>query len=205
MNEFLFSLWLYVINTKSYVAASIIGISRTGYLGLKKKFLPFVRKYMEERSSLIGGPGVEVQLDETVITRLFRNVCPSRYEEYGIRSRWLLGGVEKNNKKKFFIAVIPDRKIETLAEFIGRYVAPGSKLMTDGYPSYPGAARLLSMEHEVVNHSLGFQNEAGNTTNAAEGLWSHLKLEIKSRHGVKLTNMQDFLSEFEFKKKVFGL
>lgn len=201
LNKFLYALWLYLLNTKTYIAASLVGLTRPKYSELKKKFLKYINKYMERSNILIGGAGVEVQLDETIITRLFQSSCPSNFEGYGVKSKWLLGGVERYDKNKFFIVVVPDRKVETLAHYIGKFVAPGSKLMVDGYTSYPGAARILNMDLEIVNHSKGFKNEYGNTTNAAEGLWSHLKLEIKSRHGVKLSNMNDFLKEFEFKKK----
>ena len=43
INEFLLALWLYLLNTKTYVAASILGISKPSYILLKKKLSQYIR------------------------------------------------------------------------------------------------------------------------------------------------------------------
>ena len=61
-------------------------------------------------------------------------------------------------------------------------------------------ARNLSFQHIIVNHTTGFPNENGDNTNAIENLWSHLKSELRLRHGVLRSEMQNFINEFAFRK-----
>lgn len=55
--------------------------------------------------------------------------------------------------------------------------------------------------HEIVNHSEGFRNEEGNTTNKIKNLWSHLKSELRTRRGIMRVRLEDFIYEFQFKRK----
>jgi hypothetical protein len=71
-------------------------------------------------------------------------------------------------------------------------------MRSDGHPSYPLVARNLNFNHEIVNHSMGFLNSDGQSTNLIENLWLHLKSEIKSRYGVIYCKINRFLEEFCF-------
>jgi hypothetical protein len=83
---------------------------------------------------------------------------------------------------------------------ISEQVQEGSILVTDGYPSYPQAAASLGMTHIIVNHSVGFTTESGDNTNSIENIWSHLKSELRMRHGVLRSEMENFVKEFCFRK-----
>lgn len=52
--------------------------------------------------------------------------------------------------------VVPDASADTLQAFVDDHVEPGSTIVTDGWPSYPGLAEL------------GYTNEARNQS-AAQG------------------------------------
>jgi transposase len=95
---------------------------------------------------------------------------------------------------------VPNRRSNTLIEIIRDNVHPESILVTDGYPSYPAVDSNLSMDHLIVNHSVGFRNENGDNTNSIENLWSHLKSNLKTAHGVKRSEMENFIVEFMFRK-----
>jgi hypothetical protein len=72
-------------------------------------------------------------------------------------------------------------------------VHDGSILVSDGYQSYVLAARELGLTHLIVNHSNGFVNAEGDHTNSIENLWSHLKSNLKTKHGVLRSEMNNFL------------
>ena len=42
---------------------------------------------------------------------------------------------------------------------------------------------------------MGFRNEQGDHTNSIESIWSNLKMEIKSRRGIMLCNLEEFVKE----------
>lgn len=68
---------------------------------------------------------------------------------------------------------VPDRKRPTLAKFINEVIAGHHRvtLVTDGWSGYENIQELLPnvINHIVVNHSEGWKNEAGWTSNAVEG------------------------------------
>jgi hypothetical protein len=79
---------------------------------------------------------------------------------------------------------------------------PGTVLVTDGYPSYVSAVRDFGSQHIVVNHSLGFKNEYGYTTNKIENVWSHFKTMYRTRNGLNHGLIPGFIEEFLFRKKL---
>ena len=60
------------------------------------------------------------------------------------------------------------------------HVVPGSIIVTDGYPSYPGDVSEFGSCHEVVNHSVGFVNAQGAHINKIESLCHILSMPIEN-------------------------
>ena len=90
--------------------------------------------------------------------------------------------------------VVKDRSRETLHKIIAQYVAPGSIIFTDCWPSYNDLENMPDKDylHYTVNHSKVFVNqETGCHTNTIEGTWAHCK-----RATPKLGLRQDFLDEY---------
>ncbi|KAF7699460.1 hypothetical protein CDIK_1283 [Cucumispora dikerogammari] len=110
-------------------------------------------------------------------------------------------GVTEGVKKEFFICLVPNRQIATLAAVFEKYLLPGTNIITDGYPSYPTAVQMFGSVHIVVNHSETFVNDEGFNTNPVENLWRQFKKDYKERNGVCRTIMVDFLTEFSWKYK----
>jgi transposase-like protein len=150
---------------------------------------------------LIGGPGVEVEVDESVLCRrgIIRN--PTSREDEISDTVWILGIVEKYDKSKFYVTRIPNRTVETITRVLENKIGVGSILVSDGYPSYPGLARNLGLTHRVVNHSIGFVNENGDHTNGIENVWSQMKSVMNIQHGVKREDIDMWLEEFMFRKR----
>ncbi|KAG0438228.1 hypothetical protein DMUE_3218 [Dictyocoela muelleri] len=96
------------------------------------------------------------------------------------------------------IEIVPDRKIEIMTNLIRKHVLLATTIITDGYPSYPHAARNPLYMHKVVNHYRGFKNNAGYLTNNIENLWFLLKYYVKKRLGVKISYIMSFMMSLGF-------
>ena len=170
-------------------------------LSLKKHIISACRLVFDETRCLLGGVNREVQVDESLICRRGTIRSPKSTSD-GIRdTTWIIGGIDNSIEKNVFIVVAPNRRSETIEEILRQYVHLQSKLLTDGYPSYPRAAQNLNLLHSVVDHSRVFINEQGENTNGIEGLWSNLKGKMRASNGVKRADVSEFGIEFQFKKK----
>ncbi len=58
---------------------------------------------------------------------------------------WIIGAIEEkteqeiegNEKLKFFIVVVSNRKAKTINNVLNDYIAPNTHIKSNGYPSYP--------------------------------------------------------------------
>ena len=94
---------------------------------------------------LIGGVGVEVEIDETLIARRGRVV----------KQVWLFGGIERVSKERFVVALTGDgdkRDKATLVPLIKKYIKPGSIVYSDCWGAYKGLDKF-GYQHYAVNHS----------------------------------------------------
>ena len=96
----------------------------------------------------IGGPGLEVQVDETLIYR----------RKYGVgrltREIWLVGGVCLPQPGGLFLVAVENRNSDTMTNVLSDWVLPYSVLITDQWRPYYSTAIISEMErHETVNHS----------------------------------------------------
>lgn len=113
----------------------------------------FVREVMvdwafENTSSMIGGEGVEVEIDESLLGR--RKYNRGRI----INGTWIFGAIEKESKK-LFIVPVKKRSRKVLLRIIKKRIAPGSIILSDKWRAY----NCLDKEgytHKSVNHSTNF-------------------------------------------------
>ena len=76
-------------------------------------------------SEPIGGPGVEVEISESKFgKRKYRG-------GWQVEGSWVFRGREKNDKSKFFMVPVDDRKKKTLIPIIQKYIKPGSIINSD--------------------------------------------------------------------------
>ncbi|KAG0419816.1 hypothetical protein DMUE_6361, partial [Dictyocoela muelleri] len=164
----------------------------------RKKMIEIYRR-LNQNNMFLGGLGTIVEADETVLSRrgIIRN--PTSYDDQAQDAIWILGLIDHTNEKNNYLKRVENRRILTLTRALEGVVGVGSILYTDGHPSYPQVAENLGLQHQVVNHSLGFVAPDGTHTNLIEGFWSHLKAKMRSQHGV---NIDDWLEEYSFKRKV---
>lgn len=177
------------------------GISDATIASIKSKLLVIYERYIHQRPVLLGGPGVTIEVDETVLSRkgIIRN--PTSTDDARAYTVWILGAVCKTNTKKFVLKRVENRQITTLSNALEGIILVGSNLVSDGYPTYPGVALNLYLNHNVVNHTLGFVAPDGSHSNSIEGFWSHLKSTMRKEHGVMRENIDNWLIQYTFKRR----
>jgi len=145
-----------------------------------------VPKYFGDNSTIIGGPGLTVEIDESHIYRRKYN----RGRQPVLSSVWVVGGVCRETGQ-CFIEKTEIRDQQTLHDIIRRRVHWGSIIITDFWRGYLGVVDACNMAaHFRVNHKLRFAEtikidddndgiEIHVHTNTIERLWRELKRSIK--------------------------
>lgn len=128
-------------------------------------------------STPIGGPGHEVEIDES-------HICTRKYNRGRLLHNetqhiWVFGGIDRETKN-CFITRVKKRDRQTLVNIIKKFILPGTKIITDGWKAY----NKLEEEgyiHECVNHSVEFVNSEDRSvhTQNVERLWKSLKQTMK--------------------------
>ncbi|GFN83903.1 hypothetical protein PoB_001040900 [Plakobranchus ocellatus] len=144
----------------------------------------------------IGGPGIEVEIDETLIAR-------RKYERGRILKQiWLFGGIERASKKQFVVAltgkVSEQRDRATLMPLIEKYIIKGSIIYSDSWGAY-SKLKELNYNHNQINHSQNFvdpDNAAVHTQNI-ERLWRDIKDHVK-RPGICSSYLYQYLARYLF-------
>ncbi|KAM7306619.1 hypothetical protein ISCGN_010322 [Ixodes scapularis] len=118
---------------------------------------------------MIGGEGVTVELDESMIGR-------HKYHRGYLRpGQWVFGGVARCSGCCFFVPV-ETRDAKTLQGLIAKWVRPGTRIITDCWAAYRKLADDARFTHLTVNHKLHFVDpNTGAHTNTVEGTWAHVK------------------------------
>lgn len=99
--------------------------------------------------SKIGGQGEFVEIDESMLYRRKYNVGRI------LGSGWLFGGIQRSDKSKVFLAMVPDRTAETLLDVIQQRILPGTTIVSDCWRSYFHIGSF-GYTHLTVNHSVNF-------------------------------------------------
>ncbi|KAF8356938.1 hypothetical protein PRIPAC_91933 [Pristionchus pacificus] len=105
-----------------------------------------------------------------------------------------------------FCCIVEKRDKETLLPLIEENIAPGSRIISDGWKSYFDIGQLPSgYHHDVVNHTKYFKDPvSGAHTNTIEGLWALLKQPLKAAHGRHRTTLDASMFEFQFRSRFAG-
>lgn len=152
----------------------------------------------ENASSIIGGQGRVVEIDETVIVK--RKYNRGRV----LRDGWLFGGIERRDDGVFnsFLCVVYDRSAPHLTHLIRQHVAPGTHIITDGWAAYN---RLSEHDytHSVVIHEDNFVSpiDPDVHTQLIEATWGSLKRFIRSRGTHKGHHLLEYICEYVFRRR----
>jgi transposase-like protein len=185
LDKWMTAFWM-LVNCKNGVSS--MEIHRT--LGITQKsawfMLQRLRLALQEKSFVkIGGPGSEVEVDETFIGGKARNMHKGRREMMKDRGEenWgkaiVMGMLERDGKVR--AKVVPNRRKPALRDTIFDNIDAGTLLYTDEHPAYMAVDQ--DYVHKVINH---LQHYVDGTvhTNGIENFWSLLKRQL---HGTYIS------------------
>ena len=153
----------------------ITGVNKNTITFYMNSYRTACSSYIETTAELIGGDQIIVEVDESKFGKRKFN------RGHRVTGSWVVGGIERTDRKRFFAVVVESRDKDTLWEVISTHVAEGSVIYTDCWAAY-NILDEMEVEHGTVNHSLHYKDpETGVHTNTIEGLWNGIKMQIPPR------------------------
>lgn len=187
-------LWLNKVQPEA--AIGLTGHARQTVFDFYKHFRTLVASSLDEEDQMIGGPGILVQIDESKFGKRKNN------RGHHVEGVWILGGVEQTEERKLFLTKVRTRDAATLEAILTRFIRPGSIIVTDLWRGYSGLSLIPGFEqHLTVNHSQYFTDpDTHANTNAIEGSWNGIKLNIRPRSRT-WDKIDEHLLEFIWRRK----
>jgi transposase-like protein len=157
-------------------------------LGVTQKsawfMLQRIRLALQTTSTVkLGGPGSEVEVDETFIGGAARFMHPERKRrmitERGVKDKIaVIGILERGGEVR--TKVIPNRKKHAVQTEVRLNVKQGTEVYTDNLMSYQGLD-IRGYEHKVVDHASKYVDGKVHT-NGLENFWALLKRGLKGTY-----------------------
>lgn len=157
----------------------------------------------EEDNNKMGGEGVIVEVDETIIGGKAKNMNNSKRKSIKLKElstdankTTVIGGVERSGNIRLQVV----EKTDFMPDFVRNNVDTTSVLMTDTANTYLKVGKEFA-HHGTVDHK---KNEYGRDgvyfTNTIEGAFSLLdRMVIGTYHYISPKHMQKYLNEFSFR------
>jgi transposase-like protein len=182
LDKWLTAMWM-IANCKNGVSSWEIHRA----LGVTQKsawfMLQRIRLAMQGKNAgKIGGPGSEVEVDETFIGGKSRNMHRSKRARVitgtgGKDKTVVMGMLERGGNVR--AVVVDNRRRSELHKQVRENVEAGAALYSDELKSYDGLS--VDYDHAVINHAVEYVN--GNVhTNGMENFWSLLKRGLRGTY-----------------------
>lgn len=201
LDKWLIALWM-LVNCKNGISSYEVGSA----LGITQKSAWFVmhrlRLSLQNGSMLkMGGPGTEVEVDETFIGGKARNMHLNsprrrRLSHTGVTGKIaIIGLLERGGRIR--AAVVPTRRRHDLQAEIKKHVEDGSAVYTDNLMSYDKMPE--EYVHKVIDHAVRYVDGRVHT-NGLENFWSLLKRGLKGTYvSVEPFHLFRYLDEQSFR------
>jgi ISXO2-like transposase domain len=194
VNIIMYMIYLKLTNTPSSAIKTITGHSSATVALWLEKYRQLISHDILTDKKMIGGVGITVEIDETLISRR-RNPWT---QKTGV---WVFGGIERTEEKHVFAEMVPDRTKKTLLKLIKDNIRPGSIIISDSWAAYNDIKNALQMDHMTVDHSKHFKNpENGAHTNNIESSWNILKKNIPNCERIP-EKVDNYIFEFIWKRQ----
>ena len=149
-------------------------------------------EYFLAHPAVIGGPGVEVEIDESKFGK-------SKYNRGRVvDGHWVFVGIERGSGECFLVEV-EKRDAATLLPLISQHVRPGSIVLSDEWSSYNQLTATTGSTHQTVNHSLHFVDPTTGTH-----MWSCCKQMMREEKVMNSALFETYLPEFMWRKRFGG-
>lgn len=116
-----------------------------------------------------------------------------------VRTRWVFGGVERGTGR-CFAEVVENRSAATLLPLIEKWIAPGSRIVSDGWQAYNTIPEIQSniYTHDIIVHQENFidPNDADIHTQTIESFWNKVKRKWKRQNGTSAALFSSYVDEF---------
>src|SRR5271154_6734139 len=189
----------------SYEIASDIGVTQKSAWFMMHR----IRLAMQTGTfAKLGGPGSEIESDETFVGGKAKNMSASRRAQFKVARETSMGdaalvnktavwGVLDREQRKVRATVVPKDNRAALQTAVLNQVAPGSKIYTDEAKVYRSLPKEYT--HEFVNHMESYVR--GNVhTNGLENFWSLLKRGLNGTYvAVEPFHLHRYLDEQMFR------
>ena len=183
LDKWLIALWM-LVNCKNGISSYEVGRD----LGITQKSAWFVLHRLRlalQKGSVVklGGPGREIEVDETFIGGAARFMSRERHGRL-IRFRRMkgktivVGLLERNGDVR--ATVTGNRRKGALQGLVTQHVEPGTNVYTDKLPSYDDLTEA-GFAHKVVDHAERYVDGKVHT-NGMENFWSLLKRGLKGTY-----------------------
>ncbi|RNA02274.1 ISXO2-like domain-containing [Brachionus plicatilis] len=141
----------------------------------------------------LGGYSKYVKIDESLVAK-------TKYHKGSRLKRkpfWMFGMVERVEKGKCFVQIVPNRKAEVLLKIIYDHVSEGTTITSDSWSSYNKITEMKNFKHFSVNHKYNFVDPfSGAHTNKIEGLWKQAKDKLKKMNGCSRISLKSYIDDF---------
>ena len=156
-------------------------------------------QYLLAHPVTLGGPGIVVEIDESLFVRRKHNVGRVVLEQ------WVFGGIEVGTPaRKGFLVAVARRNAATLIPILQQYVLPGTTVISDCWAAYNMIGNIGYL-HWTVNHQIEFVNPLnGACTNHVECYWKNAKLRNKTECGTARTQLDSYLIEYMWRTQFGG-
>ena len=156
-----------------------------------------IRKHMAavDGEDPIGGEGEVVEVDEAYIG----GVARGKRGRGAANKTIVLGMIERGGEA--IVKVIPDTKKDTVQESISENVVKGTEVHADMHHAYNGLDKKGYSLRRINKRDTGrYVGPKGETVNAVENFWRHLKCSITGTHiSVSAKYMERYAKEFEYR------
>jgi transposase-like protein len=183
LDKWLIALWM-LVNCKNGISSYEVGRD----LGITQKSAWFVLQRLRlalQNGSVnkMGGEGKEVEVDETFIGGLARNMHANkrklRITHTGTKDKTAVQGIlERGGEVR--AAVVSNRKKHLLQSNIRAHIKAGSAIYTDALMSYMGL-KQQGFQHQVIDHAEKYVDGKIHT-NGMENFWSLVKRGLKGTY-----------------------
>lgn len=170
---------LFMIKASNKIIEYITGISKKTIWKIFNHLAKCLVQLYYAQAEPIGGDGSIVQIDESKFGK-------RKYERgHKVEGVWVLGAVEKTDKRRIRLFVVDDRKASTLTQILTDNIYSDSIVHTDMWRGYVKLKDKF-IAHGTVNHSQNFVDPVtGINTNTIEGEWSGIKIGVPFRGRTK--------------------
>ncbi|KAG0435096.1 hypothetical protein DMUE_4888 [Dictyocoela muelleri] len=109
----------WTLNYSKYPATHMSDIYEPTFIKFKDRIPEWVEEDTEE---MIGGVGLEVQIDETAICNGTIITNPSSAFDDIPNPQWLIRSIENNERQSFFLELVENRKSSTILDLLNKRV-----------------------------------------------------------------------------------